>query len=196
VHTAAAPEDADAPGGGGDVAAALSASEGGTASYLRPTAWPTGGVLRVGLARRSGRFAGRSRWAVAPQTGLLNRPSGLAFSSDGTTAYVATFLPVQSQEGLPDEHPARGVRAFALPAGQKNGAWAPLPGFDPRAAPAAGVHPWGIALHPRTGVLLACAHGGAAGCVVAELCPASGRVRRIWRNAALAGGAPNALALL
>ena len=46
-----------------------------------------------------------------------------------------------------------------------------------------------------TGALLATAHGGAGGHVIAQLCPATGAVRATWRHAELAG-APNALALL
>jgi hypothetical protein len=195
VHTNASPADADDD----------AASAGVGASYLRPTSVPTGGVLRIALDARSGRFAGRSSWAVAPQAGLLNRPSGIAFSRDGTRAYVATFLPgcADAQGGI-EQQPqqqrrhARGVMAFCGPASATP--WTRLPGFDERTAPAPphGLHPWGLAVRQDAarGALLLTAHGGAGGHAVAELCGGSGRVLRVWRHDALNDAAPNSLALL
>ena len=151
-------------------------------AYLRPTSFPTGGVLRMGLARTTGRFAGRAAWAVPPHTAALNRPSGIAFSADGAVAYVATFLFGRGRE--------RGVLAFSLPA------WTPVPGWDAGAAPAAGAHPWALAVCRRSGALLAACHGGRAGHVIARLCGATGTVRATWRHEALDGAAPNAIAFL
>jgi hypothetical protein len=215
LHTNAAPEDADPdPDASDNADGAEAAPAAAPAAYLRPTAVPTGGVRRLGLDPRTGRFAGRDAWAVAPQAGLLNRPSGLAFSRCGTRAYVATFLPQEEGGG---GAPARGVRAFWLGAAsgaggassggsggaaraararRGGGGWALLRGWDAAAAAAAGVHPWGVAVHPATGALLVTAHGGEAGHVIAELCGATGALRALWRHASLEGAAPNALALL
>ena len=168
--------------------------------YLRRTAFPTGGVWRVPLAR--GGFVGRAAWAVPPD-GPLCRPSALAFSRCGRVAYVASFVdaPADRPRSAPADDEAsdpRGVFAFdvPLPRGRAGIAWTRRAAWDELACARAGVYPWALAVDGGSGALLATAHGGAAGHCVAQLCPATGAVLATWRHAAMARGAPNALALL
>ena len=170
-------------------------------TYWQRTAFPTGGIWRVPL--QHGRFAGRPSWAVPPSDCELGRPSGIAFS--GTTAYVATFvtvpddLPTQAAEvtGGRGRCDPRGVIAYDLPPpGRTARAWSRRLGWDALACARAGIFPWALAVDGGTGALLATAHGGAAGHVVAQLCPATGAVLAIWRHPAMDDAAPNALALL
>ena len=173
--------------------------------YTQRTAFPTGGVWRLPLSGRG--FSGRAAWAVPPD-GLLCRPSAIAFSRCGTLAYVATFLTPDAGCAPPAGGEAgcdpRGVVAFHVSSPAPHSgvgtvatphAWVRHATWDAAACARAGLHPWALAVDGGSGALLATAHGGGGGHVIAQLCPHTGAVRATWRHAALAG-APNALALL